>query len=294
MTNIKTASTEQRTQEWFEQRKGKVTASNVGAILGLNPYRTADDVMRAMVREYHGAESEFKGNVATEYGTRHEEDAIAEFELFDGYPVLPAGFVQANDWLGGSPDGYVGDDATAEVKCPYGLRKSTNKSDFKSIKEQPHYFAQIQVCLYATKRDFCYFIQWAPLAGIKVEIVQRDDAWLDENIPKLRKFYERFLLECVNPEKHIEPLVKELPSEPLIDEYISIKDEIAKLKERQAAIIEEVRMKAGDKPAKFGTHKLVRTERKGSIAYAKAIKDIAPDADLEQYRGAPSVSWSIR
>ena len=59
----------QRSKEWFEKRKGLITGSSVGAILGVNPWRTPADVMRSMVREYHGAESEFKGNIATEYGT---------------------------------------------------------------------------------------------------------------------------------------------------------------------------------------------------------------------------------
>ena len=53
----------QRTPAWYAARKGRVTGSSVGSILGLNPWATSDDVMRRMVREYHGAESEFKGNV---------------------------------------------------------------------------------------------------------------------------------------------------------------------------------------------------------------------------------------
>ena len=69
---------EQRTWEWFEARKGRITASSVGAILGHAPYATRDDVMRRMVREYHGAPEEFEGNIATEYGTRNEAGALTE------------------------------------------------------------------------------------------------------------------------------------------------------------------------------------------------------------------------
>ena len=50
---------EQRSLEWFEARKGKLTGSNIGAALGINPWKTPDDLIRQMVREYHGAESEF-------------------------------------------------------------------------------------------------------------------------------------------------------------------------------------------------------------------------------------------
>jgi len=296
MTTNNEVSIEQRTPEWFAQRKGKITASNVGAILGLNPYRTAKDVMRAMVREFHGAESEFKGNIATEYGTRHEADALAEFELIQGVKVDPVGFVQSKeyDWLGGSPDGLIGNDSTVEAKCPFGMRKITNTDDFKSIEEQPHYYAQIQICLHATKRSRCAFIQWASFAGVKVEVVLLSDAWLSDAIPKLKAFYLSFILECENPDAHLEPLVKTLPKNVLVDEYLRIKSDIIKLEERQSVIIDEIRTLAGDKPAKFGTHKLTKIVRKGSISYSKAIKDIAPDADLEAYRGSPSTSWSIR
>jgi predicted phage-related endonuclease len=67
---------EQRSAEWHAARVGKITASRVGAILGNSPYKTRDDVMREMVREALGAELEFTGNVATEYGTANEINAM--------------------------------------------------------------------------------------------------------------------------------------------------------------------------------------------------------------------------
>lgn len=105
--------------------------------------------MRAMVRAYHGAEREFTGNVATEYGTAMEPEAIEAFEFATGLKVEKAPFVPYDDWLGASPDGYVGNDELIEVKCPFGLRKD-EMAQFKSIHDQPHYYAQIQIQLYVT------------------------------------------------------------------------------------------------------------------------------------------------
>ena len=82
---------EQRTPEWHEQRKGLITASNVGAILGLDPYRKPDDVMRQMVRDWHGAEREFAGNAATEWATFNEETAFGQF-CMEHYPASKCGF----------------------------------------------------------------------------------------------------------------------------------------------------------------------------------------------------------
>jgi predicted phage-related endonuclease len=71
---------EQRSQEWFDARKGRITGSVVGAILGLDPNCTRDEAMRRMVRAYHGAPSEFKGNIATQWGITHEDEAREAFE----------------------------------------------------------------------------------------------------------------------------------------------------------------------------------------------------------------------
>ena len=47
----------QRSTEWHEQRKGRVTGSVAGAILGLNPFMSPEQALRRMVRDYHNVES---------------------------------------------------------------------------------------------------------------------------------------------------------------------------------------------------------------------------------------------
>lgn len=74
---------EQRSKQWHEQRKLRITGSRVGAILGLSPWQKPADVMRAMVREYHGAESEFKGGPHIDHGVNARRWANTR-ELTDG------------------------------------------------------------------------------------------------------------------------------------------------------------------------------------------------------------------
>jgi putative phage-type endonuclease len=282
---------EQRTPEWHEQRKGRVTGSAVSAILGLAPYATRADVMRRMVRAYHGAESEFSGNVATEYGTQNEEGAIWQYEAETGNGVKPAPFVPKGDWLGASPDGYIGDVGLIEVKCPYGLRKG---GDFKSIQDQPHYYAQIQVQLHCTNRLWCDFYQWSP-HGTKLETVFLDVEWLDANLPELRAFYDEYIAELSNPE-HLDPLRVELntlEAKRVIDEIDQLKEAEDNARERRKELEKGLVNMAGGKNANIWGRKLTQVQREGSISYAKAIKDIAPDADLEPYRGKPSSFWKL-
>ena len=87
-----TEQIEQRSEDWFKIRKGRVTGSNVGAILGLSPFMKPEDVMRRMVRDWHNAPSEFTGNAATEYGTFHEKIAKMDFEMDSGLTVQEVGF----------------------------------------------------------------------------------------------------------------------------------------------------------------------------------------------------------
>ena len=102
----------QGTDAWHKQRVGMITGSRAGAILGLSPFQTRDDVMRQMVREYHGAPSEFEGNVATEYGKANEGAAIFELEMEHDLSVEETGFHvhPGYPWLGASPDGLIGED----------------------------------------------------------------------------------------------------------------------------------------------------------------------------------------
>jgi len=153
---------EQRSQEWFEARRGRITASSVGAILGNSPNATRADVMRRMVREWHGAENEFTGNIATEYGQRNEAGALAEYMMDTGNKVEAVGFITREDWAGASPDGLIGADGLLEIKCPFGLRDAPSPVPFKSLADQQHYYDQVQFQLWVTGRDWCAFYQWAP------------------------------------------------------------------------------------------------------------------------------------
>jgi putative phage-type endonuclease len=275
---------EQRTPEWHEARKKRVTGSIVGAILGCAPYMTRADTMRLMVREAVGAEREFTGNVATEYGTANEANAIFQFEMETEFTVDPAPFVTCEDWLGASPDGYVSDGGLLEVKCPYGLRNDRIPA-FKSVDEQPHYYAQMQVQMYVTGKPHCWFYQWNA-HDTQLRKVKFDHEWIDKNLPVLRQFYAEFLHELEhNPQEHLAPKRVEIDTPEahrMIAEWDELAEQAEQLAERKKDLLADL------------VRKLTLTERDGAISYAKAIKALCPDADLEPYRGKPSSFWAVR
>lgn len=288
---------EQHSEEWFAARKGRITASAVGGILGLAPYMSRADVMRRMVREAHGAESEFAGNIATEYGNRNEAGARAEYEMLTGNKVTQAGFIPFEDWAGCSPDGLLDDlegQAGLEIKCPFSMRDDAK--DFKPLGEQPHYYAQVQFSMVCTGLDRWHFFQWSPKA-YKLETVLQDAEWQAENMPKLRQFYAEYLAELKDPAPHLGPKRAEIDTPQavmMVAEWDDLSEAIERAEERKKEILADAVRLAGDKNTIFAGRNLTRVERAGAVAYAKALAKYAPDADLEPFRGKPVSYWQLK
>jgi putative phage-type endonuclease len=281
---------EQRSAEWFKARRGKITGSSVGAILGYSPFMTPDDVMRRMVREYHGAESEFKGNVATEWGVANESGALVEYEMETGNKVMPCGFFRKEDWLGASPDGLIGTEGLVEVKCPFSLRKGDGV--FKTARDQMHYYAQMQFQLYVTDRRWCDFYQWSPKATY-LEVVEYDEAFMAESLPKLFLFYANYLEEIKNPDRHLSEKRPEFNGSQILAEYDDAVTAIKLYEDRKKELLAKLVEIAGNKNASFGGRKLTHVEKAGVVSYAKVVKDHLPHLDLEPYRGEPSAYWKL-
>lgn len=285
---------QQRTEEWFKKRAGLVTGSNVGAILGLSPFMKREDVMRNMVRQYHGYPSEFTGNVATNYGTYNEPNALADYELKFGKKVELTGFHTFEDWLGASPDGLINDDGLIEIKCPYGLRDK-NLPEFKSIDYQTHYWAQIQIQLFVTNRQWCHFYQWSA-HGYMLETVQFNQLAIEEYLPKLKDFYNEFLVERELPQapKYLNEKRQHVRCEGQVERYLMIAEQIKELEAEKKRLLDEIVKLADGKDSEINGHKLTKVTKAGSISYAKVVKELLPDADLTEYTGDPVSYWLLK
>ena len=284
---------QQRTEEWFTARKNRVTGSSVGAILGKSPFMKPEDVMRNMVRQYHGYPSEFKGNVATDYGTYHESLAIMDYVQKTDNVVIPTGFSLYEDWLGASPDGLIGDDVLIEIKCPYGLRDK-NPPEFKSIDYQSHYWMQIQIELLVTGRQWCHFYQWSA-HGYMLETVQFNPLAIEEYLPKLKDFYNEYLVERELPQaqKYLDDKRQQVRCEGQVDRYLMIAEQIKELEAEKKRLLDEIVKLADGKDSEINGHKLTKVTKAGSISYAKAVKELLPDADLTDYTGDPISYWRL-
>ena len=289
----------QGTRTWFAQREGQITGSRVGAILGVSPFASRSDVMREMVREQLGAVREFVGNVATDWGTEHEDEAIERYEDYSGELVVSTGFHAHPNHarIGVSPDGFVGE-GLIEVKCPFGIRYKKVPT-FKTVDEVPHYAAQMQLQMAVTGREYTYFVQWTPHA-IDVAVVVKDEGWLNGHLHTLNKFIEEFD-EIVASEELSAPYLEDAETHRDDGEWLSLEEEYIAAKGSVDAAIEELAMvkeklveSANGKKTRGDRVLVFPVQKSGSIAYSKAVKTLLPDADLELFRGKPSTTWNVR
>lgn len=284
------------------ERRGRITGSRVGAVLGLNHYQTRADVLREMVRDWHGAEPEFTGNEATEWGTAHEEDARDAFERTRGVLVLDAQdfFTHPeHPFLGVSVDGLVGDDGIAEFKSPFRAR-------YTSLTEKPDYWAQVQLQLACTGRSRAWFVIWRPaeladrlgVPELIVEEVPADPAWLPMALPSLAEFHQEFQ-RVVADEQLSAPYLA--PIERADAAWASaatrFRDATA-MAARAKTDIEQARADlirlAGEQSAKGLGVQVIKQNVKGRVDYARAVADLAPDADLAPYIAESSVRFTVR
>lgn len=291
---------EQRTQEWHDQRKLRITGSRVGAILGLSPWQDRHDVLRAMVREYHGAPSEFKGNPATDHGNANEQRAVLAFMRETGLNVEKCGFFPYGDRMGASPDGLTDDGGVLEIKVPFGLR---NGGEFKPLAEQPHYAAQVQMEMISAGRKHAYFAQYVAPKGdplspdyvpeqISVERVELDDTWLDRNLDAISHFYDLLLSELDNPE-HLEPPRVVIDAQEVLDEIDMLRTRQKADDAREKELLSVLIKQAEGKNALVNGRKLTLSKDSKSVAYAKAIAELAPDADLSKWTSVKRGSWRL-
>lgn len=179
---------EQRSPEWFEQRRHRLTSSDVDTVLGTCKYGTAEEVLFKKC----GIAKPFTGNIFTKHGQKYEDEAIDHYcRLYNkkkhSFGLLPHPTIE---WLGGSPDDITSDGIVIEVKCPY-----SRKIVMGEIPQ--HYISQIKMNMEIAELDKAVFIEYRPAhmnpdGNIILNVVHldRDPEWFKSVLPSLQFFWE--------------------------------------------------------------------------------------------------------
>jgi len=165
---------EQRSEEWFQARLGKVTASRVADVLA--KIKSGESASRRnykiqLVSErLTGERQETYINQAMQDGIDREQFARNRYVKQFG-EVEEVGFVKHPTLeAGASPDGLVGTDGIIEIKCPMG---STHTETLMTQEVPSKYVPQIQFQLLVTGRKWCDFVSYNPMFPENLQVFVR-------------------------------------------------------------------------------------------------------------------------
>lgn len=149
---------EQKSDEWFAIRKGKMSASHAQAIATCG--KGLDTYIGNLVSEYHSSgERDFFTNKDMERGNELEEFAREMYELETGSKVKEVGFVEHDEYSGCSPDGLVDEDGLLEVKA---LNDAKHFQMLLTGKIDSGHIWQMQMQILVCKRKWCDFVAYNP------------------------------------------------------------------------------------------------------------------------------------
>lgn len=162
----------QRSDDWYAERCGKVTASRVK---DLNAKPSKGKALNALgltilAERLTGVQKETPTNFYMQWGIDNEPHAIAAYENETGFFVNGTGLIDHPfiEMFGASPDGLVGENGQIEVKCP----DTTTHLNTLLTKEVPEeHMPQITSQLACTRREWCDFVSYDPRLEPELQII---------------------------------------------------------------------------------------------------------------------------
>lgn len=178
---------EQRSDAWFMERAGKVTASAIYKVMARTKSGYGADRAnyhaQLVAERLTGRAAESFTNAAMQWGTDTEPQARAMYSLQTGLDVTETGF-HAHPSIamsGASPDGLVGETGLVEIKCP---NTATHIATLTGGGIDRKYLLQMQWQMACTGRDWCDFASFDPRLPDEMQLhvrrVERDAALLAE------------------------------------------------------------------------------------------------------------------
>ena len=221
--------------DWHTLREKRIGGSDIGAILGVNKYKSIIDVY---IDKTEG--SNFEGNESTFWGHMHESTIMKVFaQKHKEFNVYQAPYSVVNDFLIANLDGVLKDRNNGD----YGVLeiKTTNAFNYKDWEGDivpQYYYAQVQHYLMLTGYKFAYI---AVLIGgnkykdFKIERSEEDIVLIRS---KATEFYKENILKQIPPMpdgsdaymNHLKKKAMEIENNEVI-EFADLEEKAAKVKE---------------------------------------------------------------
>jgi putative phage-type endonuclease len=194
---------EQRTEEWFQQRLGKVTASRISDVIaktktGVSTSRQ-NYLIQLVSERLTGKKGDSYVNQAMLDGIEREDAARKLYEIERNISVSEVGFFEhpVLSMSGASPDGAVHAQIEGkyagliEIKCPI---ETTHTNTLMSKSVPSKYIPQMQWQLACTGASWVDFVSYNPNFPPELQLfisrVDRDQSYISELEVEVEKFLE--------------------------------------------------------------------------------------------------------
>ena len=189
---------EQRTEEWFAARLGKVTASRVADVIAKTKTgyaATRENYIAQLVLErITKTKAEGFTSSAMQWGVDQEAAAKERFESVNGLIVTDTPYIDHPriPFLGCSPDGFVSDGSLIEVKCP----KTKTHMKYIANQEVPAEYKPQMTLQAAVTGKAVWFVSYDPRMGEGKDLFIKKFKPTPEEIKVVEDAAEQFLAEC--------------------------------------------------------------------------------------------------
>lgn len=207
--------------DWQKARLGKITASRFGDVKRLKNGEwgeTALSYLYDLVGEHLTGQpaGNFVGNSATDWGNEYEAEALREYTRRTGRKVKTGQtFLQHSElqFVGGTPDGLVGERGIVEVKCPFTFKNHLRTVINRTVPDE--YTAQVHGHLWLSGRKWADFVSFDPriptrhkAARLVIVRVERNPMILNDLENTIGEFHDLLLTKLaalkVKPGKMIQ------------------------------------------------------------------------------------------
>ena len=198
----------QRSQEWYDARYNKITASEIASVIGTDTSNISESELKKIYKKpafknsYELLKTKvlkndvFKGNKYTDWGILFEPIATLIYEHRNNTHIIEFGLIEhpTLEIIAASPDGITQHDATMiEIKAPYSRKLSGTVP--------LNYWIQMQLQMETCNLEKCDFVE------IKTELYSYDEFINDTNnnnddlLLTKENLEKGLIIKCVNDEK---------------------------------------------------------------------------------------------
>ncbi len=278
---------EQGSQEWLNWRRGRITATDAPALMGISPYCTPYQCHQRKL----GLIPEQAKNPAMQRGIDDEPIARALFNHRYGFDMSPCIIESENHpFLGASLDGIS--------ECgKYLLEVKSNGDHYHNALNsrgipQIHMF-QMQHALLCTDKtaEMCFYESYNNREIIVKEVLPNLQ-WMLDYLTKAKEFWKGIVFHEPPPLSSKD--YKEMDSiewNEKASEYFNLNSQIKTMEERKDKIKKDLIELSGKESSCGAGIKLLKKLVKGRVDY-ESIPELA-SIDLNKYRKPSSESWAI-